>query len=175
MTTAIKANSSRVWHLTDNPPTYHRNESPIKTRCNRNLTIPETDRYGYQFNQMHTWAINQDPKQAWSICPKCGTIEDFMAASQERWAEAKQRNEAQKQAEEIAKQKSTDKATVLSKVWQQTLEALKEVGWQIEPPQYRRYRATMQVNGFTFEMEFVRPDSAFGVNLATCEVSEIVK
>lgn len=172
MTTAIKSNNSRIWHLTDDA----KNRDQTKTRCNRTLSYPDTDRDGYHFDEISDWpAFKEHPENAWQLCPKCGTLGDFMAASQARWDEQKCRNEAQAQAREAAKQKATDKAAVLSEVWQDTLEVLKAVGWQIGEPSYRRYRATMQVNGFNFEMEFVRPDTAFGVNLATCEVSEIVK
>jgi len=173
--TAIRASNSKIWHLTDQVVTYARDEGAIKTRCNRNLTIPETDRNGYQFNQMHTWPINQDPKQAWVLCPKCGTVTDFMTASQQRWNEEKQRQQIQTEARQKAQAQAGEKASVLTDIWQQTLDSLSAIGWQIQKPQYRRHRATMQINGFTFETEFVRPDAAFGVNTATGEVMEMLK
>ena len=175
MTTAVRSSNSKIWHLTDNPPTYARDEGNTKTICGRSLAIPDKDRDGHNWKDMHTWPAMQPPNVSWTLCPKCGTMADFMAASQERWAEQEAHANAQAVAREKARALATEKTAILADIWQQTLDGLKAVGWQFDKPQYRRYRATMQVNGFNFEMELVRPDTAFGINTATGEVTEVTR
>ena len=171
MSHAVRATNSRIWHLTNNPG----NRDGTHTMCNRTLSYPDMDRDGYHFDEMHTWPINQDPKQTWQLCPKCGTMADFMAASEERWYEAEARKQMEEAAKSEARRLAREKTAILGAMWDDTIKALESVGWQIGEPQYRRYTATMEVNGFSFKMEFVRPEHSFGVNLATGEVSEMGK
>lgn len=165
----IRSWNSKLYHLIDNA--YSPDTKTLMTKCGRKITNCDIDSHGLDFASIDSWQTDS------KVCQKCGDVEEFIAASDERHAEREayeaKRLEVYAKAASLTERK---KEVLDNEVWPATLEALRSAGWEIEEinhPYSTDYKLTMEVGSFSFELKgFHKPQSSHGVRLGTWEIIE---
>lgn len=124
MTTLVNSYNSKIYHLTDNLITNVRGQdNSVKTRCNKRLVNFSETRWGIDWE-------NQ-PSDIITCCTHCGSLEDFMTVSRQKWAEEKARQEREIRDHEYAKKRQEERLQAHRKLMAQFSQIIEGIGGTI--------------------------------------------